>query len=1184
MTTVRPRTATFYHRLAALAGALPIVAAIAALAGWLSGRLVLATVLERIPMAPSTAVLFLFYGLAVLGCARGLSDRLMRGVALLLCAGGGALSLALLLLSTSRIYVRAERLGFSAPDAIAGVPAGHMSPLTALGFLLASAALAAAVSSARRPRVAGAGFAAAGLLTAGASVLLLVYLYGVPLLYGGAIIPPAATTSVAFIGLGLGLAALCGTRAWPAADAGAREGAQPVPGLLLLFLLVATGIVAAGYLYARAFEARYRGEVERSLSSVAELKVGELVQYRRERLGDALMFARNALFSEAVERLLAQPEDLHARALVTDWLATLQEHYQYDRVSLVDGAGEERIALPVDSVEVSAAVRQQTAETLRTQRLATVDFYRNEHDQRVYLTLVAPVFGRTFPGRVIAAVHLRVDPTTYLYPFLGRWPTPSGSAETYLVRREGNEAIVVSPLRFDPDSALDVRVPLDRRERAAVNAVLGQEGLAEGTDYRGTPVIAVMRAVPDSPWFLITKIDVAEVYAPLRQQMWMTILLVGALVGAAGLGIASVWRQRRAQLFRERYEAERDRAWLREVIARSRNEVWVFAPDTLRFTFVNRGACANIGYSDAELAAMTPLDLAPALDVEAFRAVLAQLRRGERAVAELETLHRRRDGSEYPVEIQLQYVAAGDRNVFLGLATDVTERRRMQEELRQAQKMEAVGRLAGGIAHDFNNQIFVINGYCDLLAADANGQPAIAGPVAEIKQAAARSAALTAQLLAFSRKQLLAPRVLDPNAELAGCESMLRRLIGEDVHLTIALGDDVGHVKVDPGQLQQVIVNLVINARDAMPDGGQLTLTTANVELDAPYAHARIEVRPGRYVRLAVTDTGHGIAPDVLGRIFEPFFTTKAAGRGTGLGLATTYGIVKQSGGHLEVRSTPGRGATFEVFLPRVDEPLAVAAPRPVTGRSGGNETILLAEDEDALRQLLERILGEQGYHVLGAPGGAEALAEASRWSGPIHLLLSDVVMPGMSGAVLAERLLRLHPETPVLFMSGYTEDAIVHHGGLGTDVAFLPKPCPTEVLLRRVREVLDGRARGRLRGRRLLVVDDCEADRVLQARLAARAGLEVLQAASGPEALALLAREPVDAVLTDLNMPGMDGLALTEAIRRCAPCQALPVVVLSGAVTPEQEEHSRACGASACVDKGTLDQERLRAVLTAVL
>ena len=391
------------------------------------------------------------------------------------------------------------------------------------------------------------------------------------------------------------------------------------------------------------------------------------------------------------------------------------------------------------------------------------------------------------------------------------------------------------------------------------------------------------------------------------------------------------------------------------------------------------------------------------------------------------------------------------------LTTDITERRQLEEQLRQAGKMEAVGQVAGGVAHDFNNILTAILGYADLLAADLPAADRRLEDVDEIRKAAHRATALTRQLLAFSRKQVLEPRVLDLNALVDNMDKMLRPILRENVDLRAAPAADLLAVRADPNQIEQVILNLAINARDAMPEGGKLTIETANVDLDKHYAARHATVVPGRYVMLAVSDTGMGMDEATQARIFEPFFTTKEPGRGTGLGLATVYGIVKQSGGSIWVYSEVGKGTTFKIYLPAIDAPAEdlsrVAAPAQDLA---GTETVLVVEDDEQLLHLAHRALAARGYTVLAADRGATALETSRRHPGPIHVLLTDVTIPDMDGRALAATLRAERREMRLLFMSGYADQAIVHHGVLDAVVAYLSKPFTTETIARRVREVLD--------------------------------------------------------------------------------------------------------------------------------
>ena len=426
----------------------------------------------------------------------------------------------------------------------------------------------------------------------------------------------------------------------------------------------------------------------------------------------------------------------------------------------------------------------------------------------------------------------------------------------------------------------------------------------------------------------------------------------------------------------------------------------------------------------------------------------------------------RKDGTKRQVEVitSLRKDSSGNPIGFRGITRDVTERKQaeatmesLQEQLRQSQKMEAIGRLAGGIAHDFNNLLTIIKGYSQLSMIELKEDNPLKKNIERIHGATDRAANLVRQLLAFSRRQIMEVKVLDLNAILRNLDNMLRRVIGEDIELVTVLAEDLGRVKSDPSWIEQAIMNLAVNARDAMASGGKLTIETGNVDLDEAYTGGHVAVEPGRYVMLSVSDTGAGMSPEVMERLFEPFFSTKEKDKGTGLGLSTVYGIVKQSEGDIWVYSEPGKGATFKIYLPRVHELLEEQREKAVGDElSRGNETVLLVEDDEEVRKLALRVLERQGYKVLAARQGDEALLMCEQHKGPIHLMLTDVVMPGMNGRELAKRLESSHPETKVLYMSGYTDHAIVAHGVLVQGVHYIQKPFTVEALAKKVREVLE--------------------------------------------------------------------------------------------------------------------------------
>ncbi len=506
---------------------------------------------------------------------------------------------------------------------------------------------------------------------------------------------------------------------------------------------------------------------------------------------------------------------------------------------------------------------------------------------------------------------------------------------------------------------------------------------------------------------------------------------------------------------RAEYELIESEKRYKRLFAESPYPMWVFDIETLQFLEVNKAAIRQYGFTREEFLSMTIKDIRPEEDLPRFLESTTEL--SDQLSATEVWRHRRKDGQLLDVEINAHPITWDGRPGRLVLAYDITERRMLEEQLRQSQKMEAIGMLAGGIAHDFNNLLTAINGYTELSIRKLKPDDPIRRNLEEVAKAGDRAAMLTQQLLAFSRKQVLQPTVLDLNVVIEELKKMLQRLIGDDIILESRASEDLWLTKADAGQIDQIIMNLAINARDAMPHGGRLAIETHNVELDEHYAATHLDVVSGEYVMLAVSDTGVGMSQEIKDKVFDPFFTTKESGKGTGLGLSTVYGIVQQSGGTIWVYSEPGHGTTFKIYFPRVEGDDDAIHRTEAKEAASGTETVLIAEDAEQVRTLTARVLQQYGYNVIESRDGHDALQQCREHRGSIDLLVTDVVMPGMNGTELASRITESCPKLKVLYISGYTDDTIVHSGVLAPGTNFLQKPFTAAMLARKVRAVLDG-------------------------------------------------------------------------------------------------------------------------------
>jgi PAS domain S-box-containing protein len=626
-------------------------------------------------MAPSTALLFVLCATALLLRLFIHQSPVAQWSATLIFSACGATALILFALSSMGIHPAVEHLGLTITGSVGQVPMGHMSPVTALCFVITALSFLASASfhhaSSKRQTVA---WWLAALLLAVNSVFLLAYLYGSPLLYGGKVIPPALTTITAFLATGIALLNISAPRHGSTHILnGTRKSASRL--LVILFAILAGGILVSGHFYFRHFEEKYRLESEKTLSAIADLKVAELLLWRKERLGDGAVIHGNSAFSNLVGRHFQVPVDRKAETELRGWIGKLQAAYQYDSVFLLDPRNRVRISTRPAPETVDSSVAYYAARALLSGEVTFVDFHRHGNGNYIHLSLIVPIFDGAKGRRPLGVLIMTIDPGRYLYPFISRWPVPSRSAETLLVRREGDEVVYLNKLRFDKRDPLTLRLPLSHPDLPAAKAVLGREAVVEGPDYRGVQVVAALRRVPGSPWFLVAKMDATEIYAPLREKLWFVIALVAALLISAAAAVGLIWRQQSALFYKERFHGERERAWLQDLVSRSLNKIYVFDPDTLRITFANRAACENTGYREEELKGMTMPDIEPEFSDGTFRTMVGPLLSREKERLVLETTHRRKDGSTYPVEIFLQLVDTDKGPLSLAVVNDISERK-----------------------------------------------------------------------------------------------------------------------------------------------------------------------------------------------------------------------------------------------------------------------------------------------------------------------------------------------------------------------------------------------------------------------------------------------------------------------------------------------------------------------------
>lgn len=899
----------------------------ASLVGWLA-RLPLLSSLgsDWIAMAPSTALVFVLLGGAALLRAGVPRSRIVHRVCTAVCLACVLATLLIFVSSALGLRWEAERLGVQITGTFDGVPLGHMSPITSACLALLGVGLLilpAPGTGRTRWRVA-ASLGAPAVVGFTALVLLLAYLMGSPALYGATVIAPALSTALALAALSSGGAILAWTQV--ARPSGEPRGARSVPTytLILFFGILAVAIVTTGYLYYNSYQSRYRSEVERQMVAIADLKVAELVQWRRERLGDAAALSGNPVFTAAVRRLLEDPTDSALRAEIATCLKEVQIAGEYDRAFLLDVAGREWISAPETGAVAAVHLVVQAADALRSGETAFLDFHRDTPAGPIYLEILAPLFGALPERRPLGVLFLRVDPEKYLYPFVQRWPTSSATAETLLVRRDGNDVVFLNELRFGKDTALALRRPLTEETQPAAMAALGREGVVEGVDYRGVPVLAALEQVPDSPWALVARMDLAEVYGPLREQLVMIVVVVVGLLLFVGAGVGFAWRQQRVGYYRDRYRAaeelRKSESRYRELLDAMAEGYQIIGFDH-RYQYVNDAAARHGRRAKEELLGRTMMEAYPGIEATPM---FSELRRcmNDRASAVIDNEFAYPDGSSAWFSLSMQPVPQG----VAILSLDITRRKHAEESLRalneeleervqqRTTQLEASNEeleaFAYSVSHDLRAPLRAVDGFSRLLQEEYAGKLDAEGRrlLDVVRDGTRKMDRLITDLLTLSRAtrtEMKRTRV-DMTALAESCYGdVAPPTVRERLQFTAApLPDAIGDLSL----LRQVWLNLLSNA----------------VKFTEKSEIRRIDVgggASGGANTYFVRDSGVGFDPDYAHKLFGVFQRLHGAEEfeGTGIGLAIVQRIVHRHGGRVWAEGKVGGGATFYFSLPCVE-------------------------------------------------------------------------------------------------------------------------------------------------------------------------------------------------------------------------------------------------------------------------
>jgi PAS domain S-box-containing protein len=949
----------------------------------------------------------------------------------------------------------------------------------------------------------------------------------------------------------------------------------------LILALAVIDLLGGTLWYYRAQRQRATQEINATLESIVQLQISWIQEWRSSRLKEGATMMSSRYYTLLAARWMDSPPTAEEVDGVLNGFRLAKREYQFHDALFVSATGKIYFDLTAGPGALHEESRKALEKAFQMKKSTLTDLYLSPDASHPQIDIVAPFFSGESASVPSGAIIYQFDARDFLYSMI-RWPIPTRTAETLIVRREGDSVLFLNELRHKKSSAITYRLPLSAKDAPAVRAALGERGSIQGRDYRGAKVLSVVQPIPNSSWFIVAKEDEEEAFSELRREFFFILIALLFLVLSMSAAMVVLWQRNAKAHYRARFEAE---ALRRKSEERYRNtldgitEGCQIIDFEWRHIFVNAIAVKHSNHTKEEMLNYPLMEIFPGVEKSdvfaAFRRCMEErtpqhietaleqpigqkkwyaisvqplpegifvlttdITERKQAEAENELLasaiaqcgevvaiidtnkivryenpafeavsgftreeaigkplpinksqnvafyrqfwetlesgktwrgritNCKKDGTWYTEDATISPVfnSSGTIISYVSVTRDITEylrlqseKEKLQEQFLQAQKMESVGRLAGGIAHDFNNMLSVISGHAQLALDALDPAHPLYHNLQEIQKAALHSADLTRQLLAFARKQTIAPKALNLNSVVVQSLSMLQRLIGEDIDLAWMPGHNLWSVHVDPTQINQIMTNLAVNARDAIEKHGKVTIETENISFDESYCAVHQGFVSGKYVMLAFSDDGRGMEKDILDRLFEPFFTTKKSGEGTGLGLATVYGIVKQNDSFINIYSEPGKGSTFKIYFPRYgDMDIAETTEAKAESSRGGTETIMIVEDEPAVLSLTRTMLERLGYTVIAAKMPSEAIFLAQKHAGEIHLLLVDVVMPEMTGRELSERLSELRPKLNKLFMSGYTANVIAHRGVLDEGICFIQKPFSSKELAAKVREALE--------------------------------------------------------------------------------------------------------------------------------